>query len=353
MKIAILMIGPGRDVKGGIPSVVNIYFKSDLLKDYNIIYISSHIDGNKFVKLIQFIKALFLFCRYMPVKDIKIVHIHSASRASFYRKSIFLILSKLCRKNVIFHIHGAEFNIFYHNESGLIKRKFIKSILCSADIIIALSNQWKNDIEKIVDKKNVVRVVNNAVMLPEVEQGVKGEKLEILFMGRLEERKGVFDLIKAAEKIVQDSPNVHFIFAGDGDINKVKKIIQEKKLSKYISVPGWVSNGEEYYAKVDIYVLPSYNEGLPMAILEAASHGLPIVSTPVGGIPEVIEDGVNGFLITPGDIGALEDRLLKLIDDGSLRKRMGNEARRIVEEKFDINLVSKEIDRLYQELLCN
>ena len=107
----------------------------------------------------------------------------------------------------------------------------------------------------------------------------------------------------------------------------------------------------KYYKQADIYVLPSYAEGLPMSILEAASYGLPIVATRVGGIPEIIDDGVNGFLIDPGDKGALTDRLLRLIENPELRSQMGRAAYQKVKEKFDVDTVVKQLDSLYQEFL--
>lgn len=351
MKSPILMLGTARDVRGGISSVVNAYFSSELIKDYEIIYIATHVDGGKLRKLLIFFKAIISSIRYLFSSKIKLVHIHSASRASFYRKSVFVILSKVFRKKVIIHIHGGGFNIFYHNESGTIKRKYIKNILCLADIIIALSDQWKKDIETIISKEHVVRVVNNGIVLPLVKHTIEVKNLIILMMGRLGEKKGVFDLIKAIEKIVRVVPTVQFILAGDGDIDKVKKIVQEKELSEYISVPGWVSNGSEYYSNADIYVLPSYNEGLPMSILEASSYGLPVVSTSVGGIPEIIEDGLNGFLVEPGDINALEERLLSLIESPELRRKMGNAAHEKVKDKFNINHIAGQISKLYEELL--
>jgi len=108
---------------------------------------------------------------------------------------------------------------------------------------------------------------------------------------------------------------------------------------------------DDYYKHADIFVLPSYNEGLPMSILEAGSFGLPVISTPVGGIPEVIEDGVNGYLIEPGDIEALKDRLLLLANGPELREKMGKNLKILIGEKFNEKKMVNQINFIYQELL--
>ncbi len=345
------MFGPARHIRGGISSVVNSYFSSNLTKIYKIHYIATHIDESKFRKLCQFIKAFIISLKNFVSHNAKIVHLHVASRASFYRKSIFIILSKIFGKKTIIHIHGAEFNIFYHAESGFLKQKFIREILLLADFIVVLSEQWKKDLEKIIHDHKNIRVVNNGVILPAYIEKHGKKFIKILFMGRLGRRKGVYDLIETVKKIVKKIPNVRFVIAGDGDVYKVNMLVQEKGLSEYIVIPGWISNKENYYREADIYALPSYNEGLPMSILEACSYGLPVVSTPVGGIPEVIEDGINGFLVQSGDVKVLEERLLRLIESSELRKKMGMAGYEKVRDRFNIDHIADQISKLYEELL--
>lgn len=349
------MLGSAREVRGGISSVVNAYFNSTLSRKYNIIYIPSHIDGNKPAKLIQFIKSLFLFQKYIFSKRVGIVHIHSASRASFYRKSIFVILSKILGKKIVFHIHGAEFNIFYHREAGYIKKYFIRKVICLADELIVLSEQWKKDIEKMIRTRKEIKVVLNPAAMSPLKRAnrniINTNTLKILFMGRLEERKGVYDLVKSASKVLLQEQNIKFVLCGDGEIEKVRRIIQKRGLARYFDIPGWITDKIKYFREADIYILPSYYEGLPMSILEAASYGLPIISTPVGGIPEVVEDGLNGFLINPGDIETMTERLLTLILSPELRSRMGQCAHNKIKTKFDVNTIVKQLDSIYQELL--
>jgi len=352
MKRKILMIGPDRGVKGGISAVVNAYFCSSLLKDYTITYISSHIDGNKLAKFIQLVRSLCLFLKYVCSKETRLVHIHSASRASFYRKSLFAIASKLWGKKLIFHIHGAMFNIFYHKESNTFGKYCIRKILLLSDSLIVLSNQWKKDLIKIVGSECNVAVIHNGVPLPAKRENYpKNGFITVLFMGRLGKRKGVYDLISAAEALVKDNAKIRFVLAGDGEVEKVRSRIKEKRMDDNFELPGWIDNKEYYFREADIYVLPSYNEGLPMSVLEAAGYGLPIISTPVGGIGEVIKDGDNGFLVTPGDVEKLKERLLELVSSTDLRIRMGLRAYFTVKERFDVEITTEQLGRVYKRLL--
>lgn len=348
----VLMVGPARNVRGGISSVVNSYYNSSLVDRHQIIYIASHVDGIKIIKALYFAKAISFFVFYLLLRKAKLVHIHCASRASFTRKSIFIILAKMFCREIIVHIHGAEFNIFYNDECNVIKKYYIRKILLLTDCIIVLSERWKEDIRNIVGRYVNIKIIANSVKLPAHIKGRnESTHINVLFVGRLGTRKGTYDLLKAAEIIIKLNRNVRFILCGDGDIGQVKNIISKKDLTQNIILPGWVLNKEQYFRNADIFVLPSYNEGLPMALLEAASYGLPIVSTPVGGISEVIIDGVNGFLIQPGDINALKKCLLKLINDKDLRIRMSAKARQMVKEKFNIEQKVLEVDNLYKELL--
>ena len=170
-------------------------------------------------------------------------------------------------------------------------------------------------------------------------------------MGRLEKRKGVYDLISAASAIIKNFKNARFIICGDGEVERVRYMVKEKKLNDNIEIFDWVVDKERFFSAADIYVLPSYNEGLPMSVLEAASYELPVVSTKVGGIPEIIEDEVSGFLIEPGDVFALQTRIELLINSKILREYMGKKALDSVKERFEHNLVMNQVDNLYQELL--
>jgi len=342
------MLGQDRGAKGGIASVIDNYFSSDLIKEHHVVHIPTSTGKNV---LFRFIKALWTFIFFLIFRKVDIVHLHSASRRSFYRKSVFVLLSKLFRKKVIFHLHGSEFNIFFHQESGRFKKYYIKKMLGLSDVLITLSSQWKSDLEKIVGIEKDIRVLYNGIPFPEKEfKPDDNEVFTVLFMGRITERKGVYDLIRLAEKLIPHFSYLRFVLAGDGEIDKLSSMVAERGWEHYFAMPGWVTDKAFYYSKADVFILPSYSETLPVSLLEAASFSLPIIATSVGGISEVIEDGLSGYLVKPGDVEAMSKRMTELMNHPELRKKMGQKAYEKVRSLFEVNVIVEQLGAIYQEL---
>ena len=154
----------------------------------------------------------------------------------------------------------------------------------------------------------------------------------ILFAGTIIPRKGYGDLIKAFAKIAKKYPNWKIIFAGNGEIENAKKIASEYGISNQIVFPGWINGKkkEETFQKASIYCLASDGEGFPMGVLDAWAYGIPCVVTPVGGIPDIIKDEVNGLIFPVGDIDTLASKLEKLITNKDLRTKIVKETDKYV-----------------------
>ena len=164
--------------------------------------------------------------------------------------------------------------------------------------------------------------------------------------------KGVDDTIEATAEVVKHVNNVQFLFAGRGRVEKYRVLAREHRVEKFCSFLGVISNNEkiELFRKATIFLLPSYAEGQPIAILEAMGAGLPVISTSVGSIPEIIKDGENGFLIEPGDYKALAEKITLLLKADELRGKMGKGNYKIAREKYDVRRVFKEINEAYKSL---
>jgi glycosyltransferase involved in cell wall biosynthesis len=153
--------------------------------------------------------------------------------------------------------------------------------------------------------------------------------LTVLALGRLGQRKGTYDLLCAVESLpAHVRSRVHLRLAGDGEVDQVRAQVAARGLGDTVDVVGWLGPRErdEALRQADIFVLPSYDEGLPMALLEAMAHGLVPITTPVGGIPEAVTDGVHGLLVPPGDPAALARALHRLVENDTLRERLGHHA---------------------------
>ena len=278
-----------------------------------------------------------------------VIHIHMSYKGSFYRK---YYVTKLCKKNnkkVIIHLHGSEFKDFY-NSGNEKRKKQIRELFTIADASIVLGEDWKKFISGIAPKANVI-VINNAVALPNIQTRAISDNRTFLFLGALIQRKGVVDLLEAVKQMKnRDVSNFHVLIAGSGaEENQLKEYAGQNGLQSYVDFLGWITKEQKpsLLEKADVLVLPSYNEGLPIAILEAMSYALPIISTDVGSIAEAVQEDVNGFLIAPGDVNALTDAMVKLTVNTKLWKEESSMSRLICEKKFSEDVFFKEVERVY------
>lgn len=342
----ILTIGCSyRNPKGGIAMVMKNY-EDYVFPDFKCVVNSG--GKNKFEKLFKGVYGLILmFSKLLFDRKIKIVHIHTASYNSFKRSIWYLRLAKFFRKKVILHIHGGGFKDYYATNP-----KWISKMLNKSDGIIVLSESWKEYFQTITQHPEIF-IVENIVAEPINGEKHKSDKFELLFLGLINPAKGIFDLLEVLkENINEFSGKVLLHIGGNGNVDELKQKIEEYGLSDMVAFEGFVSGDKktELLQNCDAYILPSYVEGLPISILEAMSYKKPILSTPVGGIPEVVKDGVNGILFDPGDKNAIASAIIKLQQDNNLLKQMEKESYRIIQPHFPDNVISK-LEQVYKELL--
>lgn len=207
----------------------------------------------------------------------------------------------------------------------------------------------------IVDAEKVVRVSNGVTMseLQGTTDAVeKSDRKVILFLGRLAHRKGFFDLIHALASLRRQGHDVELWAGGDGDLDHAMAVAREHNVADAVRILGWIGEEEKSDAlrRAWVFCLPSYAEGLPMALLEAMGAGVPVVTTRVGGIPEAVDDGCEGYLIKPGDREELQKALASVLDDQELRRQMGVAARLRVETTFSLRSTVQVLEGVYEEL---
>ncbi|MEK6480842.1 glycosyltransferase family 4 protein [Catalinimonas sp. 4WD22] len=348
--------------KGGISAVIVEYKNS--IKNFH--YLPSTTSANIYLTTLSFPFLVLVFAaRLMISRKIKIVHIHGASKGSFYRKFIYFFLAKkLFKKKVVYHIHGAGFHLFYQGASSFIRRG-VRYMINESDTLIVLSNWWKEFFSGEFKPKRI-KIVPNIVANPSktlsninsfsnVENDKNLEKkVNLLFLGRIGDRKGIFDLLTVlTENLSFFKEKCHLKIGGDGDINKLLEVIRTNQLSEVVEYIGFVQGEKKIKVlnDTDIYILPSYNEGLPISILEAMSFAKPIISTTVGGIPEIVNDQYNGILFEPGDLIALNHALTRLVSDKKLLMEYGNNSYRLVKDKHFPDSVKESLLKVYQELI--
>lgn len=313
----VLIVGTDHKGKGGIAILLKSY--SLLFPQFN--YVCSHRFTNKFnqiwISFSAFIKVLY----YCTFQSIKIVHIHTASYNAFIRDSIYLLLAKLFRKKVILHLHGGKFEEFYN-----LYPTYCHFICNKADCIVGVSMYLCNILNKMKINNNI-KVIYNAIDKPLFKKNTLERKiLNITFLGAIVENKGIFDILECIENNKSYfKDKVIFHIGGVGEETKLQSIINKFNLHNIVKYHGWMNRKEKelLLSETDIYLQPSYFESLGIAIIEAMGYGIPIIASNTGGIPELVQNEKNGFLLQPGSIDDMFIALKKLIENDILRKEFG------------------------------
>ena len=347
----VLTVGPEfKNHRGGVGAVISVYSK--YFEVFN--FIPSYKVGSGFYKSYIFFKSIFkLIFILISNRRIKIIHIHGASNGSFYRKFIiFLICRHIFRKKIVYHIHGGGFGNFY-KKSGSFTKRLIRILLNNSDCIITLSQSWYKYFHENFNIKKLV-VLPNIIDYPhKLQRSTSPDSLTFLFFGLICETKGIFDLLTVIENNKEDyRSRMKLLIGGDGDTQKLQALINDHQTGDIIEYLGWVDNEKKSAAfnKSDVFILPSYTEGLPISILEAMSYGKAIIATDVGGVSEIVRENENGILIEPGNLRQIELAINNMLDHKDLVKRFG-EVSELHVQKYLPDEVLKKLNEIYKSLL--
>lgn len=347
------MCGNHPSNKGGMTTVINQIMDNKWDKEgVRLSFVPTYMPGGKAKTMIFFlfayIKVFFIFVLRKP----DVFYTHMSVRGSFSRTKA---LHKLCKnfhvKDVI-HLHGSEFKDWYKSVSPK-KRHEIRSLIEECHTFIVLGKKWERFVSKIAPNAKI-QILHNAVKIPKESNKWNEEETVFLFLGVLIPRKGCTDLLKAV-KLLRDHNrigNARFIIAGTGEEEeKLKDFTNQNDLNKHVRFLGWIEGKQKEIElkKAGVFVLPSYNEGLPVSILEAMSYGIPVISTKVGDIADAVKENKNGYLINPGDINSLADRIEKIMDKPRW-EMMASNAKKYAMERFDISLFYNELLRTWKRV---
>ena len=334
--------------------MLQYFLTTDLPNCYELHFVASHKDGSKIFKYFVAITGMLRMIYLMVFGKIDIVHIHCGDITSSHRKYFYFRIAQFFKKIIVIHLHGALF-IEQFNQSSLSWRKRLGVFFEESHLVICLAKSWSHEIGLLFPRSKRL-VIPNGIPLPQIDCLQRDHKEVIItFLGLIGSRKGVFDLLLVVKDLVAQGFPILLKIGGNGEVDKLKRYIQEASLQDHVEYLGWVTPLEkkQLLEKTDIYALPSYGEGMPMSILEAMSYSIPIVSTMVGGIPELVTNDYSGFLVCPGDTGQLSSKLKLLVESKALRCEMGKHARESVEQFHDIELVVKRIGEVYNKLFSH
>lgn len=356
-RVRVIMAGPLPPAIGGMATVIEDMSRSSLASQVDLHLFDTKKTTPEGRSLLQAIGARFslwrAWWRQVSSKN-TLAHIHTCSGLSYFLDVCLLLLARLGGSPVVLHIHGARFDRFLDGLPSPL-RLLAQFGARNASAVVVLSEEWR---ERMASRLPGARltVIHNAVAEPPevIADTKKGHT--VLFLGNLCARKGVWDLLRA---MVELNGQVRLVFVGGeeepGIGPKLQQEIQRLGLDEHVMLAGPAFGAEKYrwLAEADCFALPSHAEGLPISLLEAMAARLPVVVTPVGGIPSVIEDEVNGLMVPVGDGTALARALRRLIEDAELRARLGEAAHTLCMARFGMQRAVDDYLRLYRRLLPN
>lgn len=341
----------GTEARGGIRSVIEAYGAAGFYSAGRSRFIATHVEGGLFKRLAAALRAYLRVATMLLTFRVALLHLHMSMRGSFWRKALFLLMGRLAGVPVVIHLHGSEFAVFYDASSGWVKW-MIRAVFGHASAVVVLSESWRQFVSGLT--KTQVIVIGNFVTdrYDPQRAGRSRNPRSVLFLGQFGARKGIYDLLAAFVEVRKRVPQAVLYCGGNGEVDKVRAMVGELGLSDAVHVPGWVSGDEklDLMHQCGIFVLPSYNEGLPMAIIEAMSFSMAAVSTTVGGIPELVGDD-NGTLVPPGDKKRLAGSLINLLERADVElSALGAASRQRYETGFSPRAGLSRMLELYKSL---
>jgi glycosyltransferase involved in cell wall biosynthesis len=349
--IVMLGVHPQSKLRGGISTVTDVYRQSGLFTRWPIVYIGTVASGGALSKAFVAAGAMARFAAIVLSGRLALLHAHTSARGSLWRKIAFILIALAARRPAILHLHSGEFETYYQQRCGFGRKRLVQFVFKRVDRVVVLSRHMQGVVRRIQPAAKVTRIFN-PIVLPARSAPTRKSAPVLLFLGLLAAKKGVFDLLDALAIVRKHFPAVRLRCGGHGDVAAVEARALELGVYDCVEFLGWVDGERKERELTDaaIYVLPSYAEGLPMGVLEAMAAGTPVVATAVGGVPDAIENGVEGFLVPPGDARALADRIMRLLGRPELRASVAAAAEKKVREQFSAEVVLAQVEALYASL---
>lgn len=369
-KIKVALLGTFPPTKGGISTNLQNLTGSSLKEKYRFLqfqtmsknqgsmqYFNEVFWMKPFRVAFELLRFIFFIHSHSP----RVIHINSSFGPwSFWRDSAYLLLCKFLKKKVLMQYHGGKLDVFTRTASR-IQINIIKKIVFLPDQIGVCSEAQKMPFREL-GIENRVHVLRNMVHLnPHLQDksnrrhwSIPSDYFVILFVSaQFFREKGIIETLDAIPLVRKRHPKTAFIMVGggSGDPNLLDRI-QSMEQRNEIVLTGHLDfpQLQKLFAASDCFILPSYAEGLPLTLLEAMASGLPVIATPVGGIPEVVQEGINGYLIPIGNSIALSDKIKRFIQNPLMVKRMKENNLTKINDQYRVDVVIRQYNALYKDL---
>ena len=350
--VRVLHVGPDINGRGGMPAVLRNLFASPLGDHHRLSFVRTYSSPNPLVRLLVFAVAIVRLARWCRGPGERVVHVHSATRGSWYRKAICVALVKVLRRPVVLHLHAGPGDIrAFDRRIGRIRRRLFGASFARADRVFAVSAASAAELERVFGFDGVAVVPHPAPLVSRDKAGMGSpdSSVEMLYLGGFaNSAKGGDVLVEALPDLLDRCPNLTVTLAGPGEPPSAARALLSSPAVRW---EGYLDDAakDAGLRRAELFVMPSRSEGLPVALLEAMAYGRAIVATRVGGIPEIVTDQVAGVLVDVENAASLVQALEALAGDPGRRRELGAAARARAEQLNGVEIVER-LDRAYREL---
>jgi glycosyltransferase involved in cell wall biosynthesis len=292
---------------------------------------------------------LAYFATIIDMDDIDFIHVHFANMGGIARR-----LGKIM--GVPYTLTAHAYDIYQNPDADE-----LRIVMEDAKSVVTISEYNKKYLSKEICFSNTIEVIRCGINLNKFNPQRKSDvsdRIKILTVARLVEKKGIEYMIKAIPRVIKEVSDCEFTIVGSGPLNDcLHQLVHDLDLGGYVQFKGDVSDSElmQCYEDTDIFILPCIigengdRDGIPVAMMEAMAMGLPVISTIVSGIPELVEDGVSGLLVPPCDEKSIAEAVVALSKNRELRGIMGEIGRKIIEKKYNIMIEAEKLSDLFQQ----
>jgi glycosyltransferase involved in cell wall biosynthesis len=363
-QIELVSVGPDMQVQGGISRVIEMICKSvpahirfRHIPTFTRYTGADGVDpadrGSRGSQALVYLRAFARIVTFAVGRRAAVFHVHFAGHGSLIRKGTICVVLRSLGCTYAIHSHAAETTLFSSWVPQSCRRLLLWG-LRGADRVIVLTQFWRDYYASLLELPlSRILLLPNPADLPEtVPDRLHKQGLKLLFLGRVGERKGAFDLIRAFAQLPEDvKDNSSLTLAGDGEVNVAVSLAAQLGCSGQVAALGWVSarQVEDLLRDSDVLILPSRAEGMSMALIEAMSWALAVVTTNAGGAQEFLKDGRNSLLVEPGDVRGIREAIYLLFHNPQMRVSLGQAARQTVGQ-FSIDSYGTKLIALYEDL---
>jgi len=356
----ILVLGPARTAVSGVSTHVNLLLGSRLAEEHELVHFQVGSEGrseNAFARLLRLAFSPFALALAIIFRHACVVHINtSLNPRAYWRDLAYLAVAKCLGARVLYQVHGGELPGKFFERSPWLTG-FLRMTLKAPDVVVVLAQRELQAYREFVPSQNVVLLPNGIDCAPfdaiPTVRSFPDKPLRLLYIGRIAREKGVYEIIQGMRLALEMGVEARLIVAGNGaELPRLRRYSQALGLGARVCFTGAVFGADKVklLEGCDAFLLPSYSEGLPYALLESMAAGVPVIATPVGAIPDVVADGTHGILVRPRDGKEIAAALATLCLDRERLSWMSRACRRRIRAAYSIDRVAGEFSLLYAEL---